>query len=287
MYNHAAYVEECLDSILDEEWPRLELLVLDDGSKDDSFAVAKRWIETNQARFERVFLETQPNCGLCTTLNRLIRETRGEYVAFSASDDSLICGGIRRRVGFLQQHPECLAVFGKVEVIGDPDRKKIIDLKKSQIRHAKSWLDPKLIARQFLLNGTLVGPSTIFRKEAFDEEKGVGLYDGSLAIDDLDMYLRLLSRDALRFIDESVGNYRIPEARTFFFSPPEDEFCRTYAKFKNSFSGLNRMLVVFQIWRNTAGSDPRAQRKRWIGRQMLSLFKRLHRIEKLFARKAH
>src|ERR1039458_8071818 len=83
LYNHAAYLEECLNSIRDEDWPRLELLVLDDGSKDDSFARLQAWVNKHGARFENVWIASQPNQGICKTLNKLIAAAQGDFLVLT------------------------------------------------------------------------------------------------------------------------------------------------------------------------------------------------------------
>jgi CDP-glycerol glycerophosphotransferase len=83
VYNVSAYLEECLDSILAQTWNNLEVIVIDDGSTDDSPAIAARYAE----RDPRVRLVSQPNGGLGHARNVGVGHARGEFLCFVDSDD--------------------------------------------------------------------------------------------------------------------------------------------------------------------------------------------------------
>lgn len=281
MYNHAQYIEECLDSIRDEDWPRLELVLLDDGSRDDTFARAQAWVEKNRARFQRVWLEKQTNQGICKTLNRLVEASRGDYLALTASDDALIRGGIRCRMDHLQRHPEQLAVFGRVELMGD-DVKTLAKIQKSHAQLERAWRRPSLLVRSLLLNWGLAGPILLSRRQAFDPERGVGPYDGTLAYEDLDMYLRFVSRNALGFVDQPVGKYRVHFnnfCRDKNRPPPRDESFRVWARHRDRFQGPNHWLVTFQMWKGERGLHHRPPFRCWFGRQAVSVWRKCHRFQ--------
>jgi glycosyltransferase involved in cell wall biosynthesis len=278
LYNHSDYVEECLDSIRDEDWPRLELLVLDDGSKDDSFSKLQLWTTRNGARFENVWIASQANQGICKTLNSLIATAKGDFLVVIASDDTLVRGGLRARFDHLQNHPELLAVFGKVELIGEAG-KTMDKIKKSHARGLRAWRHPHLLVRNLLLNWSLAGPILMCRRQAFDEQTGVGLYDGSLAYEDLDMYLRFMARHALGFVEQTVGGYRIHGknfCRDKNHRPPKDESYRVLARRRDGFQGVNRWLVSLLMWKSEQGLYPRPHLRHVFARQTISGWRRLH-----------
>ena len=71
-YNHEKYIEECIRSIMAQTYQNIELLVIDDGSKDGTFEILQSLKPECEKRFVRVVFETQENQGTCVTLNRLI-----------------------------------------------------------------------------------------------------------------------------------------------------------------------------------------------------------------------
>ena len=74
VFNHAEFVAGCLDSIRDEDYESLELIIVDDGSQDSSLKIAQDWGRRHRHRFIRVVIETQANQGICKTFNRLVTE---------------------------------------------------------------------------------------------------------------------------------------------------------------------------------------------------------------------
>ena len=62
-YKHAAFIEECLASVCAQTYPELELVLIDDGSPDDTFAIAQRYLEAHGKRFRRIVLERRENDG--------------------------------------------------------------------------------------------------------------------------------------------------------------------------------------------------------------------------------
>lgn len=107
-YNHKQYVRQAIESVLDQDWPEIDLIVIDDGSKDGSPEVIRRLHET-RGGFRFVARE---NRGLLKTLNEGLQFARGEFFCELASDDYFPVDSVKLRVKYLQEHPECVAVFG-------------------------------------------------------------------------------------------------------------------------------------------------------------------------------
>jgi glycosyltransferase involved in cell wall biosynthesis len=95
-YNHAAYIGPAIASVLAQDWPDLELLVLDDGSADDTAGAAERAVAGQRRVPARI--ERQANQGSARTLNRLIERSDADYVAILNSDDLYAPGRLRALV---------------------------------------------------------------------------------------------------------------------------------------------------------------------------------------------
>lgn len=90
VYNHERYLPECLMSIYDQTWDDLELVVVDDGSADGSFAIARRFCETPwiKSRFSRLVVERNPsNQGAAATINKAVENSTGDVLMIVNSDD--------------------------------------------------------------------------------------------------------------------------------------------------------------------------------------------------------
>ncbi|MEW6323749.1 MAG: glycosyltransferase [Nitrospirota bacterium] len=113
-YNHADYVAECITSVLEQDYPGIELVVINDGSTDDTDAVIRRLLGARPSAFHYIAKENE---GLVKTLNLALRRSSGEYFCQVASDDLLLPGSIAARAGFLDAHPEVDAVFADLYVM--------------------------------------------------------------------------------------------------------------------------------------------------------------------------
>ena len=107
-YNYAAYVAQSIDSALGQSHPALEIIVVDDGSSDDSLAVIRRYAD-------RVHVVAQPNTGQIVATNRAYALTRGDIVMFLDADDLLAAGAIAAVVG--QWRPGVVKAQYELDVI--------------------------------------------------------------------------------------------------------------------------------------------------------------------------
>jgi glycosyltransferase involved in cell wall biosynthesis len=211
VYNHARYVRQCLDSLLTEGWPNLEVLMIDDGSSDNSAEVVQEWQKEHEKALARFEFIKRGNQGLTHTLNQLIKLSRGQFVKLLASDDYLLPGGIRAGVTALCQYPNWLAVMGDCLVVDNND-KQLASSGISQLYPRSVRLhvlaNPKLIASELILRWSILGPVLLVRAETYNDSKGIGLYNENLAVEDRDFYLRLLSQNSLGYVPAVVATYR-------------------------------------------------------------------------------
>jgi glycosyltransferase involved in cell wall biosynthesis len=200
LYNHSRYVAAALDSIVGDGYPDLEIVVCDDGSTDASGELVQAWIASHPTVDARLI--RQSNRGIGATLNRLVGEARGTYVATLASDDELIPGGISGRLRVMTGSAR--AVFGDAVAI-DADGAVIRDsfLDTYRVNRSRLATDP---ASEIILNWGIPGPVLLAETEAIRE---VGGYREDVMVEDWDLYLRLAARGWLRFIDIPVARYRV------------------------------------------------------------------------------
>ena len=104
-YNQAAYLEETIRSVLEQDYEPLEYVVVDDGSTDGSVEIAERYAD-------RLTLIQQENSGQPGAINRGFAQTRGELIGYLNSDDTLLPGAIDAMVAELEREPRALLVYG-------------------------------------------------------------------------------------------------------------------------------------------------------------------------------
>lgn len=116
-YNHEKYVKETIASIIAQTYQPIELIMIDDGSKDGTFAKMQEMKPSCERRFVRVEMLTQSNAGTCETLNRLFKLAKGEYLYLIASDDIAKPEAIEKEVAFLSAHADYVLAVGDNELI--------------------------------------------------------------------------------------------------------------------------------------------------------------------------
>jgi glycosyltransferase involved in cell wall biosynthesis len=119
VYNAERYVSEAIESVLSQTFKDFEFLILDDGSTDGSLAILKGHAE----RDPRIRLTSRPNKGLAPTLNELMDQARGEFVARMDADDVSLPERLERQADYLRKHPDCVIVGCHALVMdsdGDP-----------------------------------------------------------------------------------------------------------------------------------------------------------------------
>jgi len=116
-YNSSKYVEETLESIKNQTYPNIELIVTDDCSTDSTVDIVMNWEEKNKNRFRRVEIVTSPkNTGIAPNCNRGLKRSRGDWVKLIAGDDQLLPECISSNVDFSKKNKEAKVFFSRMQI---------------------------------------------------------------------------------------------------------------------------------------------------------------------------
>lgn len=194
-YNSAQYIGEAVDSILAQGFKDCEVLVIDDGSTDETRAIMRGY----GPLVRYVYKE---NGGVSTARNRGIAESRGRYVAFLDADDTWLPDKLERQLRALSENPGCRASYSAFTVC---DR----DLSPIQVRPSKRQGS---VLEDLLCYGNVVGtPSTVLLERSLFE--AVGGFDAEMSqCADWDMWVRLASHTDFLYLDEPLAAYRQHDA---------------------------------------------------------------------------
>ncbi len=176
-YNHAPFIEKCLGSIINQTRTPKKLLVIDDGSKDDSPRLIERILRDCPFPSELIARE---NRGLCATLNEGFAQSSGEFFAYLGSDDVWFPSFLEKRHTLLTLRPRAALAFGHGFLIDEFDQ--IID----RTDEWTNFADGALLAT--LLRGQIFpSPSVVYRRSALAKER----WNEDAPLEDYELYLKL------------------------------------------------------------------------------------------------
>ncbi|SNS33193.1 glycosyltransferase [Pseudomonas segetis] len=200
-YNHAQYIEESIKSVLAQTYPNIELMVIDDGSSDDS--VERISALQQQHGF---YFKAQQNQGLSRTLNQAIALSKGSLIAPFGSDDIMFPERIALQVAHMATAPEAGICAGNIERIDSQGRVR----ERQRIRAARR-MDFDAV---FLKTEPIApAPTLLFRREALEK---VGGFNPEIRLEDL--YIELKITQAGYYIDvlqEVLAQYRMHDTNTY------------------------------------------------------------------------
>lgn len=193
-YNHAQYIEQAMQSVLDQDYPNIQLIVVDDGSKDDSHAVIRAFAERNPQ--VEIILNIE-NRGQSAVLNQGIARAQGQFIQLLPSDDWYLPHKTRLQVEkFLASSDEVGVIYGR-------GARFFEDINKTVLATApvhRGW-----VAETFIRVGQFVYPITpMIRRSVFDKIK----LDETLRAEGEASFIRMAIHVQFDFVDEVVGVMR-------------------------------------------------------------------------------
>jgi glycosyltransferase involved in cell wall biosynthesis len=193
VYNGAADVRSAIESILKQTFQDFEMIVINDGSKDNSAEV----IESIPDKRIRVF--HQDNIGLAATLNRGISKARGRYIARLDQDDISLPARLERQVEFIEAHPDC-ALLGTRAIIWEGDRQTD--------RVHDHPADDASLKFELLFNNPFVHASVMMRKSVLEELGGYAVDPDRQPPEDYELWSRISRKYKVANIPERLTIYR-------------------------------------------------------------------------------
>ncbi|UQY36430.1 glycosyltransferase [Pseudomonas fulva] len=202
-YNHADFIEASIRSVYAQSYPNIELLVVDDGSRDGSVEL----IQQLQAELGFDFV-AQANKGLCTTLNEMIVRSKGRYIAPLGSDDVMLPERFSLQIPFMEQHPETGICAGGIVLI-DGDGNPLPDKKQRHRPARRLDFDDLFMDRK----PGPPAPTLLFRREALEK---VGGFDPTIRIEDYFVELRIARAGYfIDILEEPLALYRVHGSNTY------------------------------------------------------------------------
>jgi len=203
-YNQGSFLRATMESVLAQDYPALEYIVIDDGSSDDSLAVAQAVAAEHPGR---VTVLSQPNAGQAATLNRGWSVCRGDILGYLSSDDCLLPGAVAAVVAALQSRPEVSVAYCDFWLIGSTGER------------LRAVAAPEFDRRA--MHEDLVcapGVGALFRRRVFTATGG---WDARRRqVPDFEFWLRAVEQGDFLRVPQRLAEYRVHEGSASFMSMP-------------------------------------------------------------------
>jgi glycosyltransferase involved in cell wall biosynthesis len=195
VYNCEQYVEESINSILNQSFNDFELIIIDDASRDKSSQICQS-LASKDPRI--IFIQNKRNLGGCETLNVGLKYAHGKYIARQDNDDWSYPFRLQKQFDFMEANPDVGILGGNMELINESGK---------LIGHRHYHQHNEEIRKHIFRYSPFSHPLTIFRKSALDR---YGHYNHEYApADDYELYLRIGQSFKFANLPMTLMRYRI------------------------------------------------------------------------------
>ncbi len=199
-YNSAVYIKKTMESVLSQEYENIELVVVDDCSRDNTLEVV-RSVKDPRVRI----VKNEKNLGMTGNWNKCLAEAKGDYIKLICADDILYRDSIKKELRALLKHPEVTLVMSDTALI-DEKGERTGCFK----RYPRSGLlDGKKVAKRALIFKSFFGApcNTLFPRSSWERAGG---FDPEFPyILDFDMWLRMACLGKIYVIHEELNGFRV------------------------------------------------------------------------------
>lgn len=205
-YNHEKYVEQSILSVLNQTYKDVELIVIDDGSKDSSVEI----IKSIQTKFDFTFI-SQKNLGVCKTLNKGVLLSKGKYIAIIASDDYWDISKIQKQVEEIEKNQDSEFCFTQATEFDGLNKKRIFP-KRFKIGN---------VLKIIFIKDFVPAGSMMFSRKLFNKLLG---FNENLKAEDWDFVIRSAANTKFCAVKEPLLYYRSHESNTMKTTPRKEIF---------------------------------------------------------------
>lgn len=226
-FNKAKFITETIESVFNQTYSNIEIILIDDCSTDGSKEIIKKL--SSASPYPYYVYENEMNKGVSFSSNRGAGLASGKYFQILSSDDVILPDKIKVQVSVLEKDNDLAGIYGNIIIIDEQSQPA-----NTNYFAEIGWTNPLPSGNIFssLLQMNFVpAPTTLFRTQYIIE---TGNYDAGLKLEDWDMLLSLSEKYAVQYIDEIFALYRIEQNSLMRSSKNKpvmfDAMCRTLFK---------------------------------------------------------
>jgi len=207
-YNAEKTIADTISSILCQSFSNLELIIIDDGSTDNTAEIVHKF---NDNRINYVY---QTNQERAETRNHGIALAQGELIAFVDSDDIWLFNKLEKQLDVIKNNPDIGLIYCDLIHFDDETGRELFRFSnKVNLRRGNNCI------KAILRDNFIQSPTPIVRKDIFDK---LGLFDSSLIpVEDWDMWIRIASMYEIEVVNEPLACYRVHQKHTSWKNKPD------------------------------------------------------------------
>jgi len=190
-FNQGAFLEETMRSVLDQDYPSLEYVVVDGGSTDGSAEIVRRYAD------RLAWWTSEPDRGQADALNKGFAHTRGDYVGWLCSDDTLLPGAVSRLVAALEADPSLVIAYGDAVYTDAASARK-------DVAFSGPWDPPRMVREAQVRNQQ---PASLYTRRGW--EAAGPLDEDAWYYLDFQFTVRLAGAGGGVHVPEPLATYRI------------------------------------------------------------------------------
>lgn len=205
-YNHQKFVCESLQSILNQTYRKIQIIVVDDYSTDNSVEVIEQFINKHP---EIMFINNKINLGLTKSVTNAMNYAKGAYFIDLAADDILLPNCVETQIKTFKNsdYKNLAIVYGNAELITEEGNHSSYYFDVNATLKTKNKIPSGDIYKNIIdMDTTICSVSAMYNKKIFDELNG---YDTTLVYEDLDLWIRASRDYNIEYIDEVIIQKRI------------------------------------------------------------------------------
>ena len=217
-YNGSHFIKETIQSVICQTYPNIEIIVIDDGSTDNTPEIVK------SINDPRIIYIRQENAGVSMARNHGISISKGDYIAFLDHDDLWLPHKLERQMLLFKENPMIAMVYSDTFII--KDNNFIIGIYSQKIKFFRGTIFKDLFLSCFITILTVVIKKTVFLE--------VGPFLPFKICEDYDIFLKCAAKYPIDYIDEPLAKYRVHESN--------------YSK--NYETEVSECIEIFDFWKN-------------------------------------
>ena len=247
-YNYAQYIEQAINSIIRQSYQDWELIIVDDGSCDNSLKIIKSYCQKD-GRIKLFQHENGQNKGLKETILLGIEHACGEWIAFLESDDYFAPDNLLKKIETINKYPEVKLVFNKVKFIPQEKRNQQKIYEKTQKKLSKMNF-PRNMFYEFYINNMILTFSCVMVETKTIKNANFNTPTDSIL--DWWLWIHIAHKNLFYYIDEELTAWRLHET-SYIKTGKKPIFYPTQVRaykdiYQNNGRPLN--LLVFMIFSN-------------------------------------